>query len=150
MRIVRRVGFKRPQIERKPAPAYKLARPCTSPRVDHEAARTRKKAEVVRSEAYRRAVASLSCIRCGIAGHSQAAHPNTGKGAGMKTDDRLCFPLCADRPGVRGCHSLFDQGALYSKDLRRMLEPEWAKATAATIAARGLWPAGLPAYAFEA
>ena len=53
------------------------------------------KAEALRSEQYRRLVAALPCKVCGIAGHSQAAHPNTGKGAGTKTDDRQCFPLCA-------------------------------------------------------
>jgi len=146
---LKRSGFKRPQIERKPAPAYKLARPCASPRVD-ETARARPKVEPVRSEAYRRAVASLSCIRCGIAGHSQAAHPNTGKGAGTKADDRLCFPLCADRPGVRCCHSLFDQGALFAKGARRVVELCWAQETTKTIVARGLWPSGLEPYAFGA
>lgn len=38
----------------------------------------------VRSEAYRRAVASLPCINCGVPGHSQCAHSNSGKGAGIK------------------------------------------------------------------
>ncbi|WP_258304996.1 hypothetical protein, partial [Escherichia coli] len=35
----------------------------------------------VRSEPYRRAVASLPCVICGVHGYSQAAHANTGKGA---------------------------------------------------------------------
>ena len=39
------------------------------------------KAAPVRSEAYRRAVASLPCIACGIQGYSQAAHlPPEAKG----------------------------------------------------------------------
>ena len=38
----------------------------------------------VRSEAYRRIVAAMPCIHCGIAGHSQHAHANAGKGKGMK------------------------------------------------------------------
>ena len=42
------------------------------------------KAAPVRSEAYRRAVASLPCINCGVPGHSQCAHSNSGKGAGIK------------------------------------------------------------------
>lgn len=83
----------------------------------------------VRDEAYRRLVATLPCIRCGIQDHSQAAHPNMGKGTGTKVDDRDCFPLCADRPGVRGCHPAFDQGALYAKEERRRLELEWAAKT---------------------
>ncbi|MCL2887467.1 MAG: hypothetical protein FWF20_11985 [Betaproteobacteria bacterium] len=92
------------------------------------------KTKPVRDEAYRRAVAALPCARCGIQGYSQAAHPNTGKGMGTKTDDRLCFPLCADRPGVRGCHSLFDQGGLYSKEIRRINERRWVEQTRARIA----------------
>ena len=87
----------------------------------------------VRDEAYRRLVAAMPCIRCGISGYSQAAHPNTGKGAGTKTDDTMCFPLCADRPGVRGCHSLFDSGAMYCKEERRALEKDWSARTFETI-----------------
>lgn len=102
------------------------------------------KTDVVRSEPYRRLVALLPCDLCGIAEHSQAAHPNTGKGLGAKTDDRLCFPLCADRPGVRGCHSQFDQGALMSRDERRVFEPMAGAQTRAKIASLGLWPGSLP------
>ena len=47
------------------------------------AARVEKSAPV-RSEALRRAVASLPCINCGVPGHSQCAHSNSGKGAGIK------------------------------------------------------------------
>lgn len=47
------------------------------------------KAAPVRSEAYRRAVASLPCAICGVYGYSQAAHANTGKGMGMKAADPL-------------------------------------------------------------
>lgn len=108
-----------------------------------------KSAEPVRSERYRRLVAMLPCKFCGIAGHSQAAHPNTGKGAGMKTDDRLCFALCADRPGQRGCHSLFDQGALLDKATRRAVEPAWGADTRRQITAMGLWPESLPAWSEE-
>lgn len=104
------------------------------------------KAAPVRSEAYRRAVASLPCKVCGIEGHSQAAHPNNGKGAGMKTDDRLCFPLCADRPGVQGCHSKFDQGAMFDRDSRRMLEVDWGVDTRCAITNMGLWPKNLAKY----
>ena len=39
------------------------------------------KAHPVRNEAYRRAVASLPCVICGVSGYSQAAHGNSGKGA---------------------------------------------------------------------
>lgn len=101
------------------------------------------KENAVRSEEYRRLVAKLPCKQCGIAGFSQAAHPNTGKGAGLKTDDRLCFPLCVDRPGVQGCHSLFDQHALYSRAARRAIEPAWGADTRRQIATMGLWPSKL-------
>jgi len=102
------------------------------------------KPEQVESEAYRRLVAKLPCIHCCVVGYSQAAHPNTGKGAGMKTSDLDCFPLCADRPGVRGCHSRFDQGALFSKEKRREIEPEWGRQTRAAIVGLFGWPHGVP------
>lgn len=94
-------------------------------------------------EGYRRLVAALPCKACGIAGISQAAHPNTGKGAGMKTDDRLCFPLCCDQPGRVGCHGKFDQGAMFDKATRRVLEPVWGADTRRHITAAGNWPANL-------
>lgn len=89
----------------------------------------------MRDERYRRLVASLPCISCGVWGYSQAAHANTGKGMGLKSDDSTCFPLCADRYMVRGCHSLFDQGALFDKATRRRLEIEWADKTRADVEA---------------
>lgn len=98
----------------------------------------------LRSEAYRRAVASLPCIHCGIEGYSQCAHANTGKGTGTKSSDTESFPLCACQPGRRGCHSLFDQGALFSKEARRAKEAEWVAKTRLQILSSGLWPARLP------
>jgi hypothetical protein len=61
-----------------------------------------------RSEPYRRYVASQACFGCGIEGYSQCAHPNEGKGLGLKTGDDLSFPLCGPRPGHQGCHAIFD------------------------------------------
>lgn len=98
----------------------------------------------VRSKAYLRLVAQLPCLYCGIWGHSQAAHSNTGKGMGTKACDLQTFPLCADRPGQRGCHSLFDQGALFGKEARRLIEPAWVADTQRRIHAMGIWPKGLP------
>lgn len=101
----------------------------------------------VESEAYRRLVAALPCKHCGVAGYSQAAHPNTGKGAGIKTDDRRCFPLCTVHPVagsyVQGCHERFDQGALYTKAVRREIEEAWGADTRRAIVAAGNWPKGL-------
>lgn len=98
------------------------------------------KEEPVRSEAYRRAVASLPCVICGIYGFSQAAHANTGKGMGMKACDLTLFPACCARPGEEGCHVRLDQGALFPKAVRRELEPVWAADTQRKVRAMGLWP----------
>ena len=107
------------------------------------------KAAPVRSEAYRRAVASLPCINCKVPGYSQCAHSNSGKGAGIKASDLDSFPLCTVHPGadgglVQGCHERFDQGALFPRAVRRELEPVWAADTRRKIQAMGLWPKGLP------
>ena len=117
--------------------------------VDSAPAARVEKAAPVRSEAYRRAVASLPCINCGVPGHSQCAHSNSGKGAGIKASDLDSFPLCTVHPGadgrlVQGCHENFDQGALFTKAVRRELEPVWAADTQRKIHAMGLWPKGLP------
>jgi hypothetical protein len=61
----------------------------------------------VRDEGYRRLVAALPCIICGIEGASQAAHGNAGKGRGMKTCDLTCFPACHE--GANGCHRKWDE-----------------------------------------
>lgn len=87
----------------------------------------------MRDTAYLRRVAALPCVYCGIQGYSQAAHANTGKGMGIKASDHDTFPLCADRPESRGCHSLFDQGALFSKKERRDVERRWISWTRAAI-----------------
>lgn len=102
------------------------------------------KSQPVRSEAYRRIVASLPCCICGVPGYSQAAHGSDGKGMGIKACDlKTLFPACCDRPGVRGCHSRLDQGALFTKAARHALEPAWAADTQRKIHAMGKWPKGL-------
>ena len=107
------------------------------------AARVEKSAPV-RSEAYRRLVAAVPCVICGLVGYGQAAHGSAGKGMGIKASDLELFCLCADRPGVRGCHSLLDQGALFTKAVRREREPVWAADTRRKLLALGLWPKGVP------
>lgn len=92
-----------------------------------------------RNEALRRAVASLPCIYCGLAGFSQCAHANTGKGTGTKVSDTRCFPLCADQPGRQGCHARFDQGALFTKLVRPSIEEAWIADTQRRLQAMGLW-----------
>ena len=92
----------------------------------------------VRDERYRRLVAALPCCACGIYGHSQAAHPNTGKGLAMKASDDLCFPLCGPRYMERGCHAALDQGALFDKETRRRIERQWSEQTRQTLQSMGL------------
>lgn len=76
----------------------------------------------MRSESYRRYVASKPCFSCGIEGYSQVAHPNNGKGMGMKTSDLDAFPLCAPHWGLPGCHWQLDNSWDMTKAQRRELE----------------------------
>lgn len=101
---------------------------------------------ILRSEAYRRATAGMRCMWCGIAGFSQHAHLNLGKGLGLKTDDRTGFPLCACRPGVEGCHAAYDQYRLVpgGREGHRVYGLEWGRITRAEILSLGLWPINLP------
>lgn len=69
----------------------------------------------IRSEEYRRLVAKLPCYHCGLEGYSQAAHPNSGKGRGVKLSDLDCFPMCCTRPGTDGCHKDFDNYKIVPK-----------------------------------
>ncbi len=66
------------------------------------------KPERIESNRYRRWVASHACFACGIEGYSQCCHPN-GAGGATKASDYLTFPLCCDRPGVVGRHSVHDR-----------------------------------------
>lgn len=109
------------------------------------------KAELLESEPYRRAVAALRCMWCGIEGFSQHAHLNLGKGLSLKTDDRTGFPLCSTRPGVEGCHTAYDQYRLVpgGREGHRAYGLEWGGITRATILDSGQWPPRLPAWAPE-
>jgi hypothetical protein len=80
------------------------------------------KALPVRSEAYRRWIATLPCFACGIEGYSQAAHPNYGRGLGQKASDLDCFPLCCTRPGHMGHHYEHDNLIGMDRETRRELE----------------------------
>lgn len=103
------------------------------------------KDDPVRSEAYRRLVAIFPCKACGIAGYSQAAHINrAGKGMGLKADDRDTAPLCADRPGVVGCHTRFDRYELFTADVAEVVMTAWIADTQRQIQAAGLWPKNVP------
>lgn len=83
------------------------------------------KASIVRSKPHLRWIASLPCFACGIEGFSQAAHPNFGKGLGMKTSDLDAFPLCAPHWGLVGCHQQHDLCIDMSRDERRAAEARY-------------------------
>ena len=101
------------------------------------------KSKPVRSEAYRRTVASLACFACGIQGHSQAAHlPPDGKG--LKQCDLLTFPLCCVRVGIPGCHQDYDQYRMFKKRDAVIVGSAWAADTQRKIRAMGKWPVDLP------
>ena len=100
----------------------------------------------LRSEPYRRLVAALPCAHCGIAGYSQCAHENDGKGKGMKVDDRRAMPLCCTRPGIEGCHVAFDQYRLLpgGRDAHAEQGRIWAEQTRQQIEQLGKWPKKMP------
>ena len=93
------------------------------------------KMEPLRSEPYRRWIASLPCFGCGVEGWSQCAHKNHGKGMAMKVCDAETFPLCAPHFGLIGCHQQHDLCIDMSRDQRRQLELDYvAKAQALAVA----------------
>jgi hypothetical protein len=106
------------------------------------------KENAVYSEPYRRLVAAMPCIVCGIHGYSQAAHPPpTAKG--RKEDDRECFPLCTIHAGasgylVPGCHFEFDQMQMVPRADMRSVAGHWAEQTRQQIRDAGQWPASVP------
>lgn len=146
--MLKRSGFKRKTIERTrtvhtPVPEH-LRRQVSYTRAD-QAAEAVEKESPVRSEAYRRLVASLPCANCGRVGHSQHAHTNAGKAKAMKNDDRDAMPLCADDYGILGCHSRFDRYALFlDREEHVRMGALWAAQTRQQIESMGLWPANLP------
>ncbi|MBP0714829.1 hypothetical protein ABXK61_16100 [Burkholderia sola] len=90
------------------------------------------KPQTFRSEALRRAVASLPCMKCGLENKTQAAHENQGKGGAIKASDACLMALCVK------CHSELDQGGGLPKDERRMLETVLVKQTLVELIERGL------------
>lgn len=105
------------------------------------------KESVVRSVAYRKAVAGLPCASCGVVGWSQHAHENgPGKGKGLKVCDTRAMPLCCTRPGVEGCHVAFDGYRLLpgGREAHREAGARWSAETRALVLALGLWPKTVP------
>lgn len=93
-----------------------------------------------RSLAYRRWVATLACAHCRRAGPSQCAHADAGKGLAIKSTDAACFPLCADAPGRRGCHTRMGASGEFGQEGRRALEVRYGAETEALARATGKWP----------
>lgn len=96
----------------------------------------------LRSEPYRRLVASLPCIACGVVGRSNHAHSNTGKAKAMKNDDRDAFPLCVDQPGKVGCHTMHDQRRMFkgaTDDFYRNVERGWISRTKRILRTKALY-----------
>ena len=71
------------------------------------------KTPTFRSEAWRRAVASLPCVLCYREGATQAAHRNEGKSLALKVTDAWTAALCTE------CHAEIDNGKALSRDERR-------------------------------
>lgn len=128
-----------PQAEHKPIPR---GWPITLPTGVDGVFNAQPKNPPRRSEPYRRWVASLPCAQCGIHGHSQCAHSDEGKGLGIKAGDDTCFPACADRPGVLGCHTLIGATGSMSREQRRALEQVHSESTRALAKDAGQWPKG--------
>lgn len=142
--MLRRTGFKQIRTERKALAWPGRIQGGVFARITDIVVASPKQ-NAIESEPYRRLVAALPCIHCGVWHQSQAAHPPpTGKG--IKEDDRECFPLCCTRPLIPGCHVEFDQYRLIPYDLMREQAAEWGQTTRNTIQANGDWPKGLPMY----
>jgi hypothetical protein len=108
--------------------------------------------DMSRSESYRRLVAALPCLRCGIEGFSQAAHSNDarfGKGRGLKADDYATFPLCCQRIGIHGCHYEHDNYLSLSREERPDIEKTYIKQTIMHLYNRRLIPGTLVTELFE-
>lgn len=84
-----------------------------------------------RSEKWRRAVASLPCVKCGTEGMTQAAHRDQGKGMGIKVDDCLTAALCFR------CHQELGEGKMPREEKRQMMDDAILK-TLVQLAREGL------------
>lgn len=96
---------------------------------------------------YLRLIATMPCFSCDIDGFSQAAHSNLakhGKGGAQKASDYATFPLCCERPGVMGCHSLFDQGVIVTKLNKEAVTDFWVASAQKRAKAAGFkFPEGV-------
>ena len=93
-----------PRLYRIPAPSEPRAMVATP------------KADLLRSESYRRFVSEQACFGCGHAPPSQCAHANEGKGMALKVSDAETFPLCPR------CHEALDNSRGLTREARREME----------------------------
>jgi len=141
---MKRTSFARPVYVRPlPSPLRRLERPVSVWQATDDVVLSIPKDNPLECEAYRRLVAALPCIHCGVEDQSQCAH-GPAMGRGIKCDDRFSMPLCAARPGIPGCHYLFDQYMLGDAEWRRIAAIVWSARTRAAIVADGTWPGSLP------
>lgn len=150
---MKRAAFARPGVTPRPEKQW-TAEERPGPRVPMPAAELRipdgrarmvislPKNPPLRSETYRRYVASQSCAHCGRAGPSQCAHGDEGKGLAIKASDETCFALCADGPGRQGCHSLIGASGKFTRDQRRTLERTYGYDAKLRAISDGQWPDG--------
>jgi len=132
---LRRTGFKRKPVlarQAKQVDCTPTPRPVARAAVSLPPARAVPKVRRHDSEAWRLAVASLPCMRCGVEGRTQCAHRNEGKGMARKTDDALTAALCDE------CHSEIDQGRDLTREERRSRIDAAILKTIAELARRGL------------
>jgi hypothetical protein len=144
---MKRTGFKRPELPPRQKPVYAPPKEPVRAVLRRADGNARMcvpipKAPPRRSEKYRRWVASLPCAHCRRVGLSQAAHADTGKGMGMKSDDSTCFPLCCASLGSAGCHVLFGASGKLNKPVRQHYEEKHGDATRALAKQTGHWPKG--------
>lgn len=125
--------FKRQTYKRPPIFAKPIERPGIVRLVSEEVVADLAKDGTYRSEAWRRAVASLPCVRCLKDGPSQCAHINhRGKSLGLKAPDVWSFPMCPE------CHRDFDAGTTLTKAEKREFADTWVLLTIKALAVKGL------------
>jgi hypothetical protein len=130
---MKRTGFAPRVYERRPVVVTPIERAGIVRMVADEVAADLAKDGSYRSEAWRRAVASLPCARCLKDGPSQCAHVNhRGKSLGMKAPDCWSFPMCPE------CHTDFDQGTTLTKAEKREFADTWVLLTIKALAVKGL------------
>ena len=101
----------------------------------------RPKFKYVRSEALRRAVASLPCQHCGIVGQTQCSHSNQAKhghGSKIKSSDEYSAALCVRH------HAMVDSSYSMTGQEREDMWQAAHEKTVHELKNQGIWPAGVP------